>query len=563
MSNEIECLCCQKELPKSTPRICPICDHIFKGNGWDGIDAHWKANHLDIMPYDDFWNSLCEGHGGAAPEPLLDKHAAVLGLLSSKKGLYFLPRVKSKGHKRIDDGYYFIGSDSYLQTTFWTGRNWKSKIYNIAFVVLSDGGTYLELVGETDEKREVLNQLQGAIGGFTIPSNNKNRWVMNFKGKDYLSNLEWFLGELKPKIDAFLLEHPNNDFRPLEKADCQKHINRVVAAWNRNETQYLTRICWNDNGWKYPSGPLGKSSVGFEAENGFGHEEWLFNRDKLVDGYHYGFIEALHRNNAHVGKTYDLRLFSIHAGKNGRKNYYVAEIKSAECITPEQSKEAYDAYKGQGWIQEMREQIKAVGGRANALESCTSERFFNIRFKPDAVHLPSDLWELAEIPNHRYSMYKSPGDLGFVSVEGGGATRLYDTSKTKVPFRKGYERDPRHSKILNALQELVKADPAYTGAKIYPEQSYVDMRAVFPDQSQHFFEIKTSTPLRCIREALGQIMEYAYYPTTDKASRLIVVGEDLPDNETQSYLEHIREKFDLPLYYRQVNLTQNYISKEY
>jgi hypothetical protein len=26
-------------------KICPECGHEFKGNGFDGIDAHWRANH--------------------------------------------------------------------------------------------------------------------------------------------------------------------------------------------------------------------------------------------------------------------------------------------------------------------------------------------------------------------------------------------------------------------------------------------------------------------------------------------------------------------------------------
>ena len=36
-------------------KICPECNHIFQGNGWDGIDAHWRANHDNIMPYDRAW----------------------------------------------------------------------------------------------------------------------------------------------------------------------------------------------------------------------------------------------------------------------------------------------------------------------------------------------------------------------------------------------------------------------------------------------------------------------------------------------------------------------------
>ena len=34
---------------------CPICGHIFKGNGWDGIDAHWRSKHEDVMPYEEAW----------------------------------------------------------------------------------------------------------------------------------------------------------------------------------------------------------------------------------------------------------------------------------------------------------------------------------------------------------------------------------------------------------------------------------------------------------------------------------------------------------------------------
>ncbi len=58
------CLCCQKEQTPLLPRICPVCGHIFQGNGWDGIDAHWRAKHESLMPYNDFWNGLCAEHGG-------------------------------------------------------------------------------------------------------------------------------------------------------------------------------------------------------------------------------------------------------------------------------------------------------------------------------------------------------------------------------------------------------------------------------------------------------------------------------------------------------------------
>ena len=62
MKENPECLCCKKGIPNKQKRQCPICGHVFQGNGWDGIDAHWRAKHEDIMPYEKFWISLCREH---------------------------------------------------------------------------------------------------------------------------------------------------------------------------------------------------------------------------------------------------------------------------------------------------------------------------------------------------------------------------------------------------------------------------------------------------------------------------------------------------------------------
>ena len=60
------CLCCKKGLPKTPPRTCPECGHVFQGNGWDGIDAHWTHKHerKGGIPYREFWEGLCVKHGG-------------------------------------------------------------------------------------------------------------------------------------------------------------------------------------------------------------------------------------------------------------------------------------------------------------------------------------------------------------------------------------------------------------------------------------------------------------------------------------------------------------------
>lgn len=42
-------------------KICPECDHVFQGSGWDGIDAHWKSRHEKIMPYEEAWPLIKSG----------------------------------------------------------------------------------------------------------------------------------------------------------------------------------------------------------------------------------------------------------------------------------------------------------------------------------------------------------------------------------------------------------------------------------------------------------------------------------------------------------------------
>jgi hypothetical protein len=47
---------------RSAENVCPECGYKFKGNGFDGIDAHWRAKHEAIMPYKDAWPLVKSGN---------------------------------------------------------------------------------------------------------------------------------------------------------------------------------------------------------------------------------------------------------------------------------------------------------------------------------------------------------------------------------------------------------------------------------------------------------------------------------------------------------------------
>ena len=70
-----------------------------------------------------------------------------------------------------------------------------------------------------------------------------------------------------------------------------------------------------------------------------------------------------------------------------------------------------------------------------------------------------------------------------------------------------------------------------------------------------FYEIKTAqSPRACLREAIGQLLEYAFWPGGPNVTRLIVVGEAAIDNTGLDYLHCLQERFSLPLEYEQISL---------
>jgi uncharacterized protein YjbI with pentapeptide repeats len=58
-------------------KTCPECGHKFRGPGWDGVDAHWRAKHEAIMPYEQAFPLIKSGkyicrradHAISAPAP--------------------------------------------------------------------------------------------------------------------------------------------------------------------------------------------------------------------------------------------------------------------------------------------------------------------------------------------------------------------------------------------------------------------------------------------------------------------------------------------------------------
>jgi len=70
-----------------------------------------------------------------------------------------------------------------------------------------------------------------------------------------------------------------------------------------------------------------------------------------------------------------------------------------------------------------------------------------------------------------------------------------------------------------------------------------------------YYEIKTAYSARaCLREAFGQIMEYAYWPGSREPKKLIICGESPLDVDGTAYLDTLRKRFSLPIEYEKIEI---------
>jgi hypothetical protein len=325
----------------------------------------------------------------------------------------------------------------------------------------------------------------------------------------------------------------------------------------------ISRICWNTDGWWKPSGKAGKSKnpKTFENRAGYGHEEWLLDTTKLIEGWHYAYLQpiGLHRSK-YEGQTFDISLYSINEEMKTR--WWVGHILAVTVTTPQESKKIYAVYKKNGWLKEMEEQLRIVGADVNAFRKTDPKYFAVIKFQPKSLDILDTPMEFSKSDAAVTAMY-------YILLNQNGTPTLLSNSKQftfvcghkvkKSTTRSTYEG---HSSDIDLVQNKIQTNIYRQLAKEFGEKnvgteidtgygSQIDVVVRENDGGFAFYEIKTSYSVRLsIREGLTQLLEYAYYPNSSNAKKLIIVSPNAVTQEAQSYLKSLRETFRIPVYYQ-------------
>lgn len=132
------------------------------------------------------------------------------------------------------------------------------------------------------------------------------------------------------------------------------------------------------------------------------------------------------------------------------------------------------------------------------------------------------------------------------------------------PQQRAASRKSKANRLHNDIQNrLYAALEAELGCQSVGTEQDTGSGTAVDVVTQHqgrttFYEIKTAASVRaCIRQALPQLLEYAFWPEDERADELIVVSHLPPTKVGERYIAHLRSKFGLPLAYKQFDLEAN------
>ena len=503
-----------------------------------------------------------------ASEKILDQFIAIR---ESDSTFIFVPR-KINNNNRLDQGYWFLGNESYLNLSFWNGIDWKERVHIVGFSINWKKEAYLEMSAQGNPNAvPFLTELAKKVPGLKREGK-KHKWFKGLPGTDISTHIRYLLNEFKPIVDELLTQMRPADIKSLNeqcfKKYDQKVINRRKAQITFGQKNKMARLVWNTNGWKFPSGYEGKSTSdgNFEAGSGYGHEEWLFDRTKPLNGYHYAFIQALNlETDIHVGKHLNISLYTT----TKSDKFYVGTINNAEPISVDEGVWAYEEYQKRGWLKQMQDDLEFVGADADQFKQTSPEIFFNLKFRFSDINQSEELLRISindpNITNNRFNLLSQKAqvviDEDTVEELDEDEGNEKSTGKVKRKVKYDSEYSPYHNQMQNEIRIFLKASKLYR--YVYIEKGRVDLKAVTRDGEWHYFEIKTDGPKMCVRKALGQILEYNHFPSSHRAKKLVIVGDEHPDEQVVAYLDLLRGTYGLPITYRCFDFSKKVLSEDY
>lgn len=127
------------------------------------------------------------------------------------------------------------------------------------------------------------------------------------------------------------------------------------------------------------------------------------------------------------------------------------------------------------------------------------------------------------------------------------------------------KRQLLHNRIQNEIYEIlcIQYPEDKIGSEIKTNVGSVDIVRK-KKESYIFYEIKTAKTIKTsIRQALSQLLEYAYWNDIAGVERLIIVAPNKITQKAKRYLNFLRSKFNISIYYQEYDIHSKQLSELY
>lgn len=319
----------------------------------------------------------------------------------------------------------------------------------------------------------------------------------------------------------------------------------------------ICRICWNSSNWQHPTGEAARieSDPSYVKRFGFGHEEWLFRSGWLIGGDRYSYLQPIGKfRDAYVGHAMNLLLYTITPEK---RRLWVGILRNAFVPDNDEIDRAAKEFRRLGWIREMQKDCRLRGIPPEPLNTPIPYELLNIRFRPADAEIFDPMPQMrgdSSFGRRYHPMIWSgilPDEIGdtsdHVAPSDDDPTRS-ESARTRAA-QQGYTYDPDHVRIQNRVYEILCA--RFGKKRVGYESRCVDLR-LDTGKEIVYFEVKTNpTARKCIREALGQLLEYSGYPGRTRAHRLVVVARAAATAQDRTYVQELRTRYGIPIEYAQ------------
>ena len=340
----------------------------------------------------------------------------------------------------------------------------------------------------------------------------------------------------------------------------------------------MYRLIWNMNGWRAPSGEFLEAEYTWGSQNGFGHEEWNFQRRHAVDDYVFGYVFA--RPARIADKLPKFRVVFYSKPPDGQW-LLVGEYSEAEVVTKNDIARMDQYFEDNSIYDERAEQLVPLTldrteflGRHDFTKLGLSRRRKIIR--SELKGSVTNGFYLLKCPVHGVIPY--PGGIPakpklLKQLLSRGKQYIYPfypsksvrappimrdtTSKAIVQLNEGsYWRlsSPtrrrvlkRHNIMSNRFADWLKTQ-TYQGVSQENNRVDVEFRS---GEDLCRAELKIcgdGKPLWSIREAVGQLLQYNLYGNRQPAKHWFIVLDEKPDPWDFDFIEALRENYDMPIW---------------